>query len=261
MAKITMWECPHTRSLFADEGDYLRHMARNRYAQKKQKAWEKLMDLQKIEINKSCYVNNAQELCEHVFNNQKAFIIQGLINEQYSLSEHSSLVRALEHGYKIDVPHMHTINMSANYRDQVSNTHYCPRDGETNFCSNRGKPQGYPGWQGKIETIFDEDAEIVIHTSGASVKRIPPPSMSRMASTFGNASALSGINTGSGSGGRHCRYELYLFADDFPNMNKLVKEQLFTIIKAGGSRPSPELDKLGQGFCSTRYERPIFRPW
>ena len=83
------------------------------------------------------------------------------------------------------------------YRQDCSNSHKCPRKGETNWGGTRDKegiPRSYPGWRARI-------------------------SFSVTCSTSFGSNYFEGtpIGTGSGGGGDECKsYDLQLWASDFP---------------------------------------------
>lgn len=102
-------------------------------------------------------------------------------------------------------PKLISFNVKFDWSNEVSNSHSCPLDGETNWGGGRDKdkvPRSYPGWRGTIDYVLSAD----------------PPGFS--SDYFSEPHC--GIHTGSGgsgSKGRHsCHYELRLYASDWPKM-------------------------------------------
>ena len=61
------------------------------------------------------------------------------------------LLQALQdQGTKRNQPWVVGMAWSVSYRDRVSNTHYCPADGETNWYCKPELPRGYPGYTGRV---------------------------------------------------------------------------------------------------------------
>ena len=222
--KITAWKCPHTAKLFEDEMKYRAHLKRLSRKRIKTKAWDDWLEAAESMYIEAQLVNNAQELCDHFMAHQKEFILLGLLKGW--MDTQSAVTRALKNSCRIEFPEMAYIKMSAKYQDSVSNSHHCPRNGKTNWGGQVvGAPKGYPGWHGRIESDFVEKKPVVIiHNAKGKKKEIAVPSMNSMVgyTSMGDKSPC-GINTGSGSGGSHSRYELMLFADDFPNITKQLK--------------------------------------
>lgn len=45
------------------------------------------------------------------------------------------------------------------HNNSVSNTHSCPKDGIKNWHCHRDRPNGYPGWEGRLWLNFKEQYE------------------------------------------------------------------------------------------------------
>ena len=106
------------------------------------------------------------------------------------------------------------------WSDSVSNSHSCPRDGIQNWAqsANSDNPKGYPGWCGHI--YFTVNAGFSDHT-------VPRPYSGYGSDYFTD----TGINTGGGSGGTNCQYDMKLFASDFPAMTEARnKAQVWSIL-------------------------------
>jgi hypothetical protein len=94
--------------------------------------------------------------------------------------------------------------------------------------ANRAKglnlPEGYPGWVGRI--VFKVNAGVTDH-------KVPRPRDGFSSDYFGRTP----INTGTGSGGDVCSYEVRLYAADFPAM-ALAREraQVWNTLNEGNPR-------------------------
>jgi hypothetical protein len=48
------------------------------------------------------------------------------------------------------------LGISMQYSNTTSNTHSCPIGGKQNWRSVMDKPQGYPGWSGRLWIVYDK---------------------------------------------------------------------------------------------------------
>lgn len=89
--------------------------------------------------------------------------------------------------------------------ENISNTHYCPHNGVTNWGSKDDAPRGYPGWQGSIDFKVSHD--------------VP--------SFFRNVFEGTRIHTGSGGGSGLGTYSygVRLFDADWPGITKTFQDQ------------------------------------
>lgn len=93
------------------------------------------------------------------------------------------------------------------WSDRISNSHSCPRGGVTNwggretYADGTTKPNGYPGWGGRIEFQLSHDLGF-----GSDVMR------------------STGIHTGTGGGIKHNRFgfDVRFFESDWPGLDELV---------------------------------------
>lgn len=104
-----------------------------------------------------------------------------------------------------------TINLEVVFQDCISNTHNCPIKGVRNWECDNKLPRHYPGFKGNITFTQTNKSkksasDIFTHWHGAGVL---------------------GVNLGSGGGSSNSeyRYEVILFLEDFPIIEKKV--QLF----------------------------------
>lgn len=100
-----------------------------------------------------------------------------------------------------------SMELDVRYKDHASNTHSCPLDGVKNFRKEQGKPTGYPALAGRI-----------------SFEYLKEPSS--FASDIFSWGGIIGVNTGSGGGGYAYSYDVTLWLDDFPKIQKKVDECL-----------------------------------
>jgi len=93
---------------------------------------------------------------------------------------------------------------------KARNTHSCPLDGVENFMGDPNKPTSYPGWEGNIRYSYIEPRKDGYGRSFES-----------------DLWKMTGINTGTGGGGaKDFRYQVILYADDWPAMAKFESWKL-----------------------------------
>ena len=227
MPKVLVWKCPHTGKLFEQKRRYdahLRRLSRIRCANRK---WRQLEDDTVGLIKDIQQVNNMQEWCEFIFNNQKAFIIYGCLKKSFGDPEH--IKEAMENGWNIKVPKIQGIDIyRCNYSDSTRNTHSCPRNGKTNWGGRAEHGiRGYPGWSGNIHMDYVDNREAIVEIVRPGRRKnfiMEPPSVSDMSGGFGVSSSVIGVNTGTGTGIGGGHFGIEIFLQDFPNMEKAVKE-------------------------------------
>lgn len=235
MPKVIVNKCPHTGYLFEDQAEYNRHLRRLSRERCHAREWAALLENLVSTISKIQQVKNMQEWCEYLVKHQKEFIIYGALNDNFT----GHKVRAaMEKGAKMKVPKIQGIAIwRPKYSKSVSNSHNCPRNGETNWGGNKEHGiRGYPGWTANIRLEYEnereEDFNIEVTFSGKKRKEyIKAPSISDITGGFGSSSSLTGVNTGSGGGGGGGRYGAQIFVQDFPKIEKYVEEQIFEIEK------------------------------
>lgn len=184
--KIEAWKCQSSGKLFEVEAEYISH--------KRKLARAKTEQLKKL--------RKAQEL------NQVWVDLQ---HEEFDINQ---LAGKLVEGQEIYWPNssatLINLQLDLKYDELVSNTHSCPKTGVQNWHCNNDKPRGYPGWAGQISW------EVTTKDVSDSNR-------------FRNNSY---IHTGSGSGGSNpggiktYRYEVKIFADDWPGLALYREKQL-----------------------------------
>jgi hypothetical protein len=132
-----------------------------------------------------------------------------LENQRYIMDANNAGIHGSRHSshdkfYKDDK--FENMTLKVDYRQSCSNSHTCPDNGVTNWCSkDNNLPTGYKGWHGHI---------------GGSLKRLPRHNSSY---PFSNALNIVGLKTGSGGGGNeHWSYDLNIFLDDWPGLQAAV---------------------------------------
>lgn len=57
-------------------------------------------------------------------------------------------------------PRLLYLGWKLNYRQNVSNTHHCPKNGEINWGGRKkDAPRGYPGWEGRVWLGYSKRSE------------------------------------------------------------------------------------------------------
>ena len=104
---------------------------------------------------------------------------------------------------------------------KVSNTHYCPIKGVTNWSSVKGKHTDYLGWYGGVEGKVSGKSKIKVEHFGDD-------------DDFGLITEFfNGISIGTGCDGDEFGIDLYLFLDDFPKIKRKYKLYSELLKKAG----------------------------
>ena len=206
MSQVLVWKSDADGKLFEDKSKYtthLRGLARQRNQSRK---------IEKMEADREAFikrmgttVKSFKELEQFVHDNWDFFFANGM---KHALWHCDKMPKNKHKLVKISFANMR-------WSDSVSNTHSCPRDGVQNWDQRRNREmgknlaEGYPGWSGSIRFTVD---------AGASDHKVPRPYSGWSSDYFKDTS----INTGSGSGGVNCQYEMKIYAADFPAMAILV---------------------------------------
>lgn len=202
MPLVLGWYCEHTEKMFKEKDKYLTHLkkqAKERYEQRKKARFSKSRDEYITEMCK--VVKTIPELEQFIRDNWDWFSYNGYYNNVLKWGGNN--VKE-----EFTYPKLISITIAVKKKDEVSNSHYCPKDGVTNWGGNVVMPDGspaprnYPGWYGSIRFVIEK-------------------------SSYGSACFdETCINTGSGSGGRNSKgdstyqYECFLFESDFPAMTE-----------------------------------------
>ena len=214
--KSSGFKCPWTGKIFGAKKAYVNHL--------------KL--IRQDRIYRNIRRQRRQALLDD-FNNQPGF---EAMMRWIDLHPEFFFDNGLQHGWESDRARMEKIRadwsvritlLELAYSDSVSNSHSSPRDGVTCWSSREaedGRPQGYPGWSGRIE--FE-----VSHKNnhwGSDVFK------------------GTGIHTGSGgsTGNGIYGYDVKFFESDWPGLSKM---------RAWSAIGGPSIDRFNYG------ERRYFR--
>ena len=221
MPKVVVWKCPHTGKLFEDPKKYRSHLARlagQRREQRKQDLF-KLAKQQKW--NEICNIEmSVTDLEKFIIDNQELFWRDAIEDNPYEWKDLGKKVG----GVVMPIPRLIRFKQfTLKWSDKTSNTHYCPKNGVTNWRWEEDKPRGYPGWHGSFEWECEWPKEL-----GG---RYQPGDL------FDGKDCR--IHTGSGGGGgmkdniMSHRYEITIFADDWPGLARYrEKEEMWRILNA-----------------------------
>lgn len=228
MSIITAYKSDTDGKIFEDKAKYtahLRKLARHRNAQKKLQIAEAAKDAAWAELYER--EQSIDDWMQMVIDNQHLFWAEAAAGAWHDWSK---VGKAKRKGVVMPSPRLiefTTFNMRWN--DMVSNSHSCPVGGITcwgSYEAKDGRPQGYPGWQGRVDWIVEWPKEWDGVYLGSDL--------------FSNGSFRSGrqrAHTGSGGGGglrwseKHgCYvmshgYSFSIFASDWPGMARYYEKQ------------------------------------
>ena len=193
--RIIVRKCPFTGAIFEekDRDLYIAHLkelrankkANRAYARKKAK-FERWLDAEKETLV------------------SVDMIVPWIIKSQRKLMDACNNLRPFvrDKFYKSD--ELISLELiSTKYTSTASNTHCCPKGGQTNFRWKEDLPRGYPGFVGTIK---------------ASLKRERKYNYSY---PLTDLLEFIGIHTGSGGGGNEdCEYGATIFVADWPGLGQ-----------------------------------------
>lgn len=192
------YQCPWTSDLFATKKSYVKHLKILRttrmHRRARQLRWHRLSEdlwnqtsfekiVRWVELHPEWFLNNAK---------RQSF---------YADANRYDRVRDT---FSIKITYL-----DLQWDNSVSNTHYCPHNGVTNWGGQKkDAPCGYPGWQGRIEYELSHD--------------LPGFGSDLMKGTR--------IHTGTGGSTNSTNYgfDVKFFADDWPG---LAKGQVWETLK------------------------------
>jgi hypothetical protein len=193
--KILVRKCPWTGELYEDDNEYRQYLSELRVHRQ-----ERRMMLRRAEAGDAAIqwatqnVTSAEQFEKWFTNNWKELVIRGTVYDLLSWGKN------FDHIDVNNIPELVSVRMTATFSHQLSNTHSCPKNGVTNWHGDKDKPRGYPGWRCRLEWRMAHD----------------PKKFRAGGDIFRN----SVINTGTGSGGDYCTYDVSLWADDWPAWSK-----------------------------------------
>lgn len=216
MSQVLVWKSDADGKLFEDKGKYQKHLRKLANERRKQKQLAQQALEREAFLDRMGQVGSMEELNQFIKDNWEWFFVNGLRRNQWRRDRKAEKL----HEY-VDVRIHQTW-----WKDDIGNTHSCPRGGVENFNQRYNRQQGknlpesYPGWRGRI-----------------TIKVRPP-----MAKYRGKEYLKDGwgsdyfegtiIHTGSGGGGGNkdnqyisYSYDVTLWADDFPVMKDRIEKQ------------------------------------
>ena len=230
MSQILVWKCDEDGKIFEDKKKYqnhLRKLARIRRERRRIQVEETLKD----QIWASLYEceQSVEQWRDMVIANQDLFWAEAAEGDKHDWS----IIGKTRKGIACPVPRLlEFTQFRLTWNDSVSNTHSCPHNGVTNFNQGynrqQGKnlPEGYPGWQGRVEWIVAWPEEWDGHYLGGDL-------FSK--GTFQSGRQRAHTGTGGGGGMRwsekhQCHvqsfgYDFRLFAADWPGMARYYEKK------------------------------------
>jgi hypothetical protein len=208
MSIIQAYKSDADGKIFELKSKYQAHLRKLASARRAEKKVEQMEAERELFLAMMGQVKSLDELNQFIKTNWNWFWANGAQHDFYRWSSNKG--RAAEfHEY-------HEVTISDLYwKEDLSNSHSCPRKGVQNFDTradyNKGKPTGYPGWGGRIN--------IKVKPPMSKHKKDPYMHDGWGSGYFENTT----INTGSGGGGdgknfKSYSYDVKLFAADFPAM-------------------------------------------
>lgn len=210
--KVQVYKCRFTKNIFEDRKKFRLHLKKLRKQQKEKRALNNMYknrDRIFREMRES--VKSIKELEQYIRDNWIEFCRNMNL---YESTQWGGLRVLPEDKF----PSLRNIKIDVVYSNLVSNSHSCPFDGITNWHRDKNLPVGYPGWTGRIEYEMD---------FGGQKNKI----------SFGSGLFIkSGINTGTGGGGREkYSYDVRIYAADWPGLAQQIS---FNILKYNRAIPN-----------------------
>lgn len=201
---ITAYRCPWTDKVIESKPSYIKHLRAIRRDRIHAKIINDRMERTMAEFNSQ---PDWDSMIQWVERNSRWF----LARVRKDRGHHRSDRWPNSDDFRIKITYLNIRRMAS-----VSNSHYCPRGGVTNWGRDPGKPTGYPGWSGRIEFEISHQ----LPGFGSDILR------------------GTGINTGSGGGhGRNYGFEVFLFDADWPAITeKAERDRVLAVLSESGHR-------------------------
>lgn len=210
MSIIQAYKSDEDGKIFEDKGKYQAHLRKLATARRAEKKVEQMEAEREQFLDKMGQVKSLAELNQFIKDNWRWFWANGAQHEFYKWGSNKGKTPDFHEYYDVSILDLH-------WKEDMSNSHSCPRKGVQNFDTrsdyNKGKPTGYPGWTGRIN--------IKVKPPMSKHKKDPYIHDGWGSSYFERTS----ICTGSGGGGGNHKneyvsyaYEVKLWAADFPAM-------------------------------------------
>jgi len=212
MSKITVYKCPFTKKVFETRSGYRRHLLTLRAKRNlNRRVSAKRRDARRTAEEELAKVRSFRDL-EKAMRRQFANMMVAYCGSTAKKIEIMRKFRMTRVSFRPEDRNGRILLMK--YSDRVSNTHYCPKNGVTNWHCLEGAPTGYPGFRGSVEfTIYK------------------PANFDGWFADYNDALKSFGINVGTGgghgetkSGGERYRFQALIFLDDFPALEERVEE-------------------------------------
>jgi len=238
MSQVICWKSDTDGKIFEDKKKYqnhLRKLARVRRERRrleveeglKDKIWSELYEREQTIEDWACMVINHQDL----------FWAEAAAGDRHDWA----IVGKTRKGVTCPIPRLLEFTaFDMRWSDSVSNTHSCPHNGVQNFNQSynrqQGKnlPEGYPGWQGRVEWIVAWPKEWDGHYLGSDLFA---------KGTFCTGRQRAHTGTGGGGGMRYSEkhkchvqsfgYDFRIYAADWPGMHRYYdKQRMWEALKA-----------------------------
>lgn len=211
MSIIQAYKSDSDGKLFEDKANYISHLKKLAIARRGEKRAKQVEAQREQFMVTMGQVASIAELEKFIKDNWKWFWANGSRRNQYRMRKGEP-----------DFHEYIEVSFSNVYwKEDLSNSHSCPRGGVENFNSsadyNKGKPTSYPGWCARI-----------------SIKVRPPMSKHKkdpyMHDGWGSDyfdTTIIHTGTGGGGSGKDCKsyaYDVSLWAADFPVMHEIVRK-------------------------------------
>lgn len=211
MSIVQAYKSDSDGKLFEDKAKYVKHLrklAAIRLAERRADKAEKERDQFMIKMGQ---VASITELEKFIKDNWKWFFANGSGRNEWRVKDSSGFHEYVEVSFS-----------NVFWREDLRNSHSCPRGGVENFNSradyNQGKPTSYPGWRARMT--------IKVRPPMSKHKKDPYMHDGWGSDYFNNTI----IHTGTGGGGgakdhKSYAYDVSLWAADFPVMYEIVRKE------------------------------------
>ena len=147
MSIIQAYKSDADGKIFEDKGKYQAHLRKLASARRAEKKVEQMEAERELFLDKMGQVKSLDELNQFIKDNWRWFWANGAQREFYMWSSNKGKTPDFHEYYNVSILDLH-------WKEDMSNSHSCPRKGVQNFDTradyNKGRPTGYPGWIGRI---------------------------------------------------------------------------------------------------------------
>lgn len=239
MAQIIAWKCEQDGKIFEDKKKYQNHLAklaRHRLTQRKLKVAEAAADAVWAELYER--EQSIDDWFQMVIDSQHLFWAEAAKGDPHDWECVGKKSGRGKNAIVTPMPKVLKITHSLRWKDSVSNSHSCPHDGVTNWCSrDTGAPTGYPGWEGHVEWLVEWPEELEGYYLGSDLFS---------SGTFRTGRQRAHTGTGGGGGGhfnkefntwcQRPQYDFRIYASDWPGLARYhQKRQMWKTLSDGTS--------------------------